>query len=65
MNAKRSVEAARWIGPDEPSAPAGAELANEIVFQQLAFEALAMSIVRDAETPRARIDHDRDLAPST
>ena len=46
MNPKRSTEAARWIGPDDNSTPAGAVVANEMVFQQLAFEALAMSILR-------------------
>jgi hypothetical protein len=59
MNAKRSTQVAHWIGPDDASAssrlaPAGAVLAPEIVFQQLAFEAEAMSIVRRADKGRER-----------
>jgi len=59
MNAKRSTQVAHWIGPDDVSTstrpvPAGAVLAPEIVFQQLAFEAEAMSIVRRADAVRER-----------
>jgi hypothetical protein len=64
MNAKRSTHAALWIGPEDASAsqtiPAGAVLATEFVFQQLAFEALALSIVRAA---RAHDRADDDAAP--
>ena len=59
MNAKRSTQAARWIDPEASSIPAGAVVAREMVFQQLAFEALAMSILR-APTPPGTID---DPAP--
>jgi hypothetical protein len=56
MNAKRSTQGgALWIGPDDASAssltvPAGAVLASELVFHQLAFEASALSIMRAART---------------
>lgn len=55
MNAKRSTQAARWVDPEANSIPAGAVVAREIVFQQLAFEALAMSILR-APTPSESVE---------
>jgi hypothetical protein len=63
MSAKRSTQAALWIGPDDASAsgpivPAGAVLASELVFHQLAFEALAVSIARAART-RESVEGDR------
>jgi hypothetical protein len=53
MNAKRSTQGAPWIGPHDaaassPTVPAGAVLARELVFHQLAFEASALSIMRAA-----------------
>ena len=63
MNAKRSTQTTQWIGPDDISFPAGAVLANELVFQQLAFEALALSIIRARPTPRDS-DEDEERAPA-
>jgi hypothetical protein len=65
MSAKRSTQAALWIGPDDASAsgpmvPAGAILASELVFHQLAFEALALSIARAART-RDSVEGDRSI----
>jgi hypothetical protein len=55
MNAKRSTQGALWVGPDDasapsPTVPAGAVLASELLFHQLAFEASALSIMRTART---------------
>jgi hypothetical protein len=51
MNAKRSTQSAQWSASDDasaarPTVPAGAVLAGELVFHQLAFEASALSILR-------------------
>jgi pimeloyl-ACP methyl ester carboxylesterase len=67
MGAKRSMQAAWWIGPDDasassPTVPAGAVLASELVFHQLAFEALALSIVHAARTARESAEEDRTHA---
>jgi hypothetical protein len=63
MSAKRSTQGALWVGPDDasassPTVPAGAVLASELVFHQLAFEALALSIVRAARTARESVEHE-------
>lgn len=55
MKAKPSLLGAQGIHPDQAPAigvPAGAVVATELVFQQLAYEAEVMSIVRTARLPR-------------
>jgi hypothetical protein len=58
MNAKRSTHVTNGIQPNDTSAarsvPAGAMLAPELVLQQLAFEAEAMSIMWRAGDNRDR-----------
>jgi hypothetical protein len=64
MSAKRPTQGSSWIGADDrsgssPTVPAGAVLANELVFHQLAFEALVLSIVRTAQAARERPEEAR------
>jgi len=60
MSAKRSIQGAQWMDASAsiPTVPAGAVLASELVFHQLAFEALVLSIGRAARTARESAEED-------
>ena len=68
MNAKRSTHGAQWVGWDDvpassPRDPVGAVLASELVLHQLAFEALALSIIREPQPVSGSVeDHRRSEA---